>query len=287
MATERIGRIALLRKRVADARRRGMLVGCVPTMGALHAAHTAMFDRARGECDLLVATIFVNPLQFDRSDDLASYPRDLETDLGVCDRHGVDVAFTPSPEEMYPSPPVATVAIEGLADGLCGASRPGHFRGVATVVLKLLNIVQPDVAYFGEKDYQQLVIIRRLVEDTCLPVRVRAQGTVREPDGVALSSRNLLLSPDERVAARALYGALRAARRAVERGVTDVAAIRERAALRIGSEPLLELDYVEIVDPRDLRSVGRVAGPVRIAAAVFAGSTRLIDNLAAHPPEAR
>ena len=287
MSTERISRVAALRERVAAARGRGLAVGCVPTMGALHAAHTAMFDRARRECGLVVATIFVNPLQFDRSDDLRSYPRDLEADLQDCSRHGVDLAFAPPPEEMYPRPPAATVAIEGLADGLCGARRPGHFRGVATVVLKLLNIVQPDVAYFGEKDYQQLVIVRRLVEDFCLPVRIETIETVREPDGLALSSRNFLLDPAERRAALTIHRALRLARRAVAAGEADPSPVVARAADLIRREPLLRLDYLEIVDPSSLAPVGRISGSVRIAAAAFAGTTRLIDSLGAAPPQRR
>ncbi len=254
-------------------------------MGALHDAHVAMLDRARSECGYVVATIFVNPLQFDRADDLRTYPRDLEADLQACSQHGVDLVFAPSAGEMYPRPPALTVGIEGLVDGLCGASRPGHFQGVATVVLKLLNIVQPDVAYFGEKDFQQLAVIRRLVEDACLPVRVEAFPTVREPDGLALSSRNRLLSPAEREAALAIQRELRAARRAVESGEADAAAIRSRAAARIDGEPLLRLDYFELVDPATLRAVRSVDGPVRIAAAAFAGPTRLIDNLPAVPPE--
>ena len=287
MRTETVARIAGLRERVAAAKRLGLLVGCVPTMGALHAAHTALFDRARQECGFVVATIFVNPLQFDRPDDLRSYPRDIDTDLHACSTHGVDVAFVPSAEEMYPSPPAATVEIAGLAEGLCGASRPGHFRGVATVVLKLLNIVQPDVAYFGEKDFQQLVIIRRLVNDTCLPVKIASIKTVREDDGLALSSRNALLSRAERAAALNISKALQEAERRVANGDSDAKAIRQRAAERIEREPLLRLDYFEIVDPDTLRSVKRVTGPVRIAAAAFAGDTRLIDNVSARPPEAR
>lgn len=287
MSTECISRIGALRQCVAHARRRGLVIGCVPTMGALHAAHAAMFERARRECGLVVATIFVNPLQFDRPDDLRGYPRDLEADLRICGRYGVDIVFAPLPEEMYPRLQAATVAIEGLADGLCGASRPGHFRGVATVVLKLMNIVQPDVAYFGEKDYQQLVIVRRLVEDLCLPVRIEPIATVREPDGLALSSRNLLLAPAQRRAARAIYRALRVARGAVASGEVDAPDVIARAADMIHREPLLRLDYLEIVDPDSLEAVERIAGPVRIAAGAFAGTTRLIDNLLATPPERR
>lgn len=287
MATERIERIARVRERVAAAKRRGLRVGCVPTMGALHAAHTAMFDRAREECDLVVATIFVNPLQFDRPDDLRSYPRDIESDLIVCERHGVDVAFVPAVAEMYPRPPAMTVEIEGLADGLCGASRPGHFRGVATVVLKLLNSVQPDIAYFGEKDYQQLAIVRRLAEDACLPVQIASVETVREPDGLALSSRNVLLSRAERASAPAIFHALQRARDAVESGQQDAGKVVGVARQVLDEEPLLKLDYLEIVDSDTLEPVRSIHGPVRIAAAAFYGSTRLIDNIHAAPLKAR
>ena len=287
MATERIERIAQLRQRVSTAKSAGLRVGCVPTMGALHGAHTAMFDLACAECDLLVATIFVNPLQFDRRDDLRSYPRDIEADLVVCDRHGVDLAFAPTAAEMYPRPPAITSQIEGLADGLCGASRPGHFQGVATVVLKLLNAVQPDIAYFGEKDFQQLVIVRRLVEDACLPVEIASVDTVREPDGLALSSRNQLLSPSERVSAPALFRALQRARDVVESGQRDARIVIEQARQVLDREPMLRLDYLEIVDPDTLKPVRTIDAPVRVAIAAFAGSTRLIDNIQAAPTKAR
>ena len=283
MATECIAAIAALRERVSRARQAGLRVGCVPTMGALHAGHTALFDRARPDCELLVATLFVNPLQFDRQDDLETYPRDLESDLRICDRHGVDVVFAPSSGEIYPRPPAMSVEIEGLADGLCGASRPGHFRGVATVVMKLLNIVQPDFACFGEKDYQQLVIVRRIVEDANLPVRIVGVETVREPDGLAISSRNAHLSAEQRASAPALACALRAARQAIRRGESSAAVLRDRAAADLDREPLVRLDYFEIVDPETLRPVEQVTGPVRIAAAVFLGETRLIDNVLAIP----
>ncbi len=283
MAADCIARIARLRERVSAARREDLSVGCVPTMGALHRAHLELIDRARAECGLVVVTIFVNPLQFDREDDLRSYPRTLERDVELCDRHGADVVFAPSVDEMYPREPVATVKIRGLADGLCGASRPGHFSGVATVVLKLLNAVQPDVAYFGEKDYQQLVIIRALVEDSCLPVRIRAVETVREADGLALSSRNALLTDEQRAAAPALARELRNAARAVRAGESDAAKILGRARRALEAQPLLRLDYFDIVDPSTLRPVPEITGPVRIAAAAFLGTTRLIDNLPASP----
>ena len=285
MALERIAAIPVLRERIRNARRKGAVIGCVPTMGALHAGHTALLDRARAGCDLLVATLFVNPLQFDREHDLRTYPRDEESDLRTCERHGVDILFAPSEEDMYPRAPVATVHLERLATGLCGASRPGHFRGVATVVLKLLNIVQPDFACFGEKDYQQLAIIRRLVDDTNLPVRIVGVETVREPDGLALSSRNLLLSRKERIAAPAIFKALRAARRAIGRGQSDADRVLAQARDAMGREPLIRVDYLEVVDPDTLEPVRRIRGPVRIAAAAFLGTTRLIDNVGARPPE--
>lgn len=287
MGPEVLRTIAALRKRVAQARQARLRVGCVPTMGALHPGHTALFDRARTDCDLLVATLFVNPTQFDRPDDLERYPRDYETDLRTCRRHAVDALFAPSVEEMYPGPAAVSVDVEGLASNLCGASRPGHFRGVATVVLKLLNIVQCDVAYFGEKDYQQLTIIQRLVEDTNLDVEIVGVETVREQDGLALSSRNVLLSDAERAAAPVLLQSLSATRAAIEAGETDGRELCKRARRMLECERLLRLDYFDIVDPRTLDPVDRIAGPVRIALAGYFGSTRLIDNLAAVPPERR
>ena len=287
MATECIAAISALRERVGDARRSGLRIGCVPTMGALHAGHTALLDAARPCCDLLVATLFVNPLQFDQQGDLLSYPRDLETDRRVCSRHGADILFAPRGDDMYPRPPAITLHIEGLADSLCGAHRPGHFQGVATVVVKLLNIVQPDVAWFGEKDFQQLVIVRRIVEDTNLPVRIESVATVREPDGLAVSSRNVHLAPEERAAAPLLARSLRDAQLAVQRGESDARALCERARELFNREPPLRLEYFEIVNPETLESVDRVTGPVRIVGAAYAGSTRLIDNFPACPPEAR
>lgn len=287
MATECIAAIAALRERVGDARRSGLRIGCVPTMGALHAGHTALLDAARPCCDLLVATLFVNPLQFDQQGDLLSYPGDLETDLRVCSRHGADILFAPRGDDMYPRSPAITLNIEGLADGLCGAHRPGHFQGVATVVLKLLNIVQPDVAWFGEKDFQQLVIVRRIVEDTNLPVRIESVATVREQDGLAVSSRNVHLAPEERAAAPLLARSLRDAQLAIQRGESAARALCERARELFTREPLLRLEYFEIVDPETLESVDQVTGPVRIVGAAYAGSTRLIDNFQACPPEAR
>ncbi len=209
--------IAGLRASVADRRTRGP-IGFVPTMGALHAGHASLIARARRECETVVVSIFVNPLQFDRAEDLARYPRPLDDDVALCEGLGVDFVFAPAPDVMYPSQPQCTVSVGQMADHLCGAFRPGHFAGVATVVVKLLNIVQPDVAYFGEKDAQQLAIVRRAVADLNVPVTIASVETVREPDGLAISSRNRHLSSDERRLAPLLYQALRAVQRPGGRG---------------------------------------------------------------------
>ena len=281
MATLRVESIGGLRARVRAAREEGKSIGCVPTMGALHAGHAALIDRARADCGFVVATLFVNPMQFNERADLERYPRSLEADLAVCRRCGVDVLFVPAETEMYPRRATTFVDVEGLTDVLCGAFRPGHFRGVTTVVMKLLHIVVPDRAYFGEKDYQQLAVIRRMVEDLNLPVEIVSAATVREPDGLALSSRNRNLTAEQRAAALALPRALQAARRAVAAGERNAAALRRAAQRQFDREPLLRLEYFEIVDPESLQQIERIAGPVRIAAAAWAGKTRLIDNVAA------
>ena len=252
-------------------------------MGALHAGHGTLIERARRECGDVVVSIFVNPLQFDRKDDLERYPRTLDADLALCARLDVDAVFAPAVEEMYPVQPACEVDVLRLADHLCGASRPGHFRGVATVVLKLLEIVRPDVTYFGEKDAQQLAIVRRLVQDLNIPVTVVGVPTVREGDGLALSSRNQRLDANERRLAPCLYRALREAAAAVERGETDAAAIKIQARTKIPEDPALRLEYLEIVDPAEMQPLARVTGPVTVAGALWVGSTRLIDNVFAAP----
>jgi pantoate--beta-alanine ligase len=231
-----------------------------------------------------VVSIFVNPLQFDRADDLERYPRTLEADAGACDRLGVDLLFVPTVREMYPAEPACTVDPGLLAAHLCGAYRPGHFRGVATVVLKLLNIVRADYAYFGEKDAQQLAIVRRMVADFDVPVTIVGVPTVREADGLALSSRNVRLSARERLLAPRLYRALRTASDLIAAGSTDAGAITSAAAKVIGSDDLLRLEYLEIVDPRDLQPIQTITAAVLLAGALWVGSTRLIDNCQGHPP---
>jgi pantoate--beta-alanine ligase len=272
--------------RAAIGRRRAQgAIGLVPTMGALHAGHASLIQRARRECRTVVVSIFVNPLQFDRPDDLDRYPRSLEADLDVCRRHDVDIVFAPTVSEMYPRPMEMAVDVGRLADHLCGKYRPGHFKGVATVVLKLLQIVQSDVAYFGEKDAQQLAVVRRLVTDFNVPVRIVPVPTVREPDGLALSSRNLRLSADERQLAPCLYSALQRAAASVEEGAANGAEIARDAASLIPADERLRLEYLQLVDPEDFQPVTRVTGPVIAAGALWVGNTRLIDNIRCTPPK--
>jgi pantoate--beta-alanine ligase len=271
--------------RAALAVRRGLgAIGLVPTMGALHAGHARLIERARADCLIVVVSIFVNPLQFDRADDLTRYPRPFQADLSLCERLGVDVVFAPAPDAIYPEPPDCTVHVEQTAKHLCGAFRPGHFDGVATVVLKLFNIVQPDVAYFGEKDAQQLALIRRMVADLNVPVTIAPVPTVREPDGLALSSRNQQLNDEERALAPALYKALTVARQAVASGTCDVAAVKQLALRAIPSDGRLRLEYLEVVDPWTFQPLEKIAGPSVAAGALWVGSTRLIDNVLCTPP---
>ena len=284
MPVEVFDTAAALRARLDLAREADVSIGLVPTMGALHAGHAALIERARRECGCVAVTIFVNPLQFDREDDLRRYPRTLEADLDTCRRLGVDIVFAPRDDEMYPSPPACTVRIAGLADHLCGRGRPGHFEGVATVVLKLLQIAQPARAYFGEKDAQQTAIIRRVVRDFNVPVAIVEAPIVREPDGLAVSSRNVHLSPEERRVAVSLYRILCEAQRLIAAGGTDPGAVREQAAARLPDAAGLRLEYLEIVDPEDMQPVERISGRVRAAGALWVGRTRLIDNLLCAPP---
>jgi pantoate--beta-alanine ligase len=248
-------------------------------MGALHAGHERLIQTARAECETVAVSIFVNPTQFGPNEDYSRYPRPLDEDLKICERSGVDFVFAPAVEEMYPSPQVTFVDVGRLAEHLCGRFRPGHFRGVATVVLKLLNIVQPQRAYFGEKDLQQLTIIRRMVSDLNLPLTIVGVPIVREPDGLALSSRNKYLSPEERQAAPALNRALEAAAANIRAGEKDVAKIQKAALAMLAPSPLIRVEYFEVVDPAELQPATIIRGPVRIAVAAWIGSTRLIDNV--------
>jgi len=275
--------IADARRHLAEARRQGRTVGLVPTMGALHAGHGALLDRARRESDFVAVSIFVNPTQFDRREDYEAYAVNLDADLAFCAAHGADLVFAPSAAEMYPSPPLTHVEVAGVSESLCGPFRPGHFRGVATVVAKLFHIVAPDKAWFGEKDAQQLAVIRRMVADLNLPVEIVPVPTVREADGLALSSRNQRLTPAERKAAAILYRALDLARRRSAEGCRGASEIRQAALDTLAREPLARVEYLEVVDAANMTPVDAISSPARLAAAVWFGSTRLIDNVALEP----
>jgi pantoate--beta-alanine ligase len=267
-----------LRAVVRAARAGEVVIGLVPTMGAFHEGHLSLMCRARAECGLVVVSLFVNPTQFGPNEDLSRYPRDPERDAALARAEGVDVLFTPSVAEVY-RPGFATyVEVERLGDRLCGRARPGHFRGVATVVTKLLHMAQPDRAYFGRKDFQQLRIIQRMVADLDLPISIVPMPIVREPDGLAMSSRNRYLSPQERAAALVLQQSLRAAEAAYAAGERDAAALQEQTAARIRDEPAARLDYAEIVDAETLEPVARLERPALLAVAAYFGRTRLIDN---------
>jgi pantoate--beta-alanine ligase len=283
MSVELFETTSAVRGRLSALRHAGTVIGLVPTMGALHAGHGRLIEQCARECDCTVVSIFVNPIQFNQQDDFNRYPRTLSTDLAFCEARGAQVVFAPSASEIYPSEPRAFVEVERLTDHLCGRFRPGHFRGVTTVVAKLFHIVQPGVAYFGEKDAQQLAVIRRMVRDLNMPVRIVGVPTVRESDGLALSSRNQRLGPEERRVAPVLYQALLAAERAIAAGATDPAEARGTALAVLGREPLVRVEYLEVVDPVEMQPVDRIAGPVRVAAAVWLGATRLIDNVLAEP----
>ncbi len=279
---ELIHTIDALRARLNTAGSTARL-GLVPTMGALHEGHARLIRRARAECDVVAVSIFVNPLQFNNQDDLARYPRTLDQDVAICRELGVDVVFAPSAAEVYPRALECTVEVGRLADHLCGKFRPGHFRGVATVVLKLFQMVQPHRAYFGQKDAQQLAIIKRLAADFNLPLEIVEVPTVRETDGLAMSSRNTRLSAEERRLAPSLYHALVEARDQISGGERSVTVIRANAVARIPATDGVKLEYFEVVDPETMQLMDDVTGPVRIAGAVWIGKTRLIDNVYAEP----
>jgi pantoate--beta-alanine ligase len=280
---DRVESVAEVREAVARARAGGKVVGLVPTMGALHDGHIRLIERCRSEAGYVAVSIFVNPTQFGPDEDFARYPRTLEADLARCEAAGAELVFVPTPATMYPNGPGSTFAeVSGLSDVLEGACRPGHFRGVATVVLKLFEIVRPDLAVFGQKDYQQQLVIRRMVEDLHLPVVIVTEPTVREPDGLAMSSRNRYLDPGERQAALVLPEALRRARRAVAEGEPSANRVRQILRETIESRGEVRLEYAEVADAETLEPLDRL-GAGRPAVALVAarvGPTRLIDNMA-------
>ena len=266
-----------VRAAVKEWKAEGLTVGFVPTMGYLHEGHASLMKLA-GENDRVVVSIFVNPMQFGPNEDLASYPRDMERDSRICEEQGVDLIFNPEPEEMYPQEFSSFVDMTGPTEELCGSSRPGHFRGVCTVVNKLFNIVKPDKAYFGQKDAQQFAVIRRMVRDLDMDLEVVAAPIIREEDGLAKSSRNKYLNKEEREAALILSRSLQLGRDMLEAGETDVAAIVKAIEDKIKTEPLAKIDYVKIVDASSIKPVETVKEQVLVAMAVYIGKTRLIDN---------
>jgi pantoate--beta-alanine ligase len=248
-------------------------------MGALHEGHLSLVQTAKSQCDTVAVSIFVNPTQFGPNEDLARYPRPFERDCELLEKESVDFLFAPSPEEMYPAGAITWVTVEGLSEKLCGRSRPGHFRGVTTVVAQLFHIIEPDAAFFGQKDAAQVAIIRRMVRDLHFPVKVVACPIVREPDGLAMSSRNAYLSPVQRKAALVLHRALSEVRQRFDRGERKTAALIQAGKAVFALEPAARLDYLEIINPDTLEPIDKVSGTTLVAVAAFVGPTRLIDNI--------
>jgi len=258
-------------------------LGLVPTMGALHEGHLSLVRTAKAQCDAVAVSIFVNPTQFGPTEDLARYPRRFESDCALLEKEGVDLVFAPSAEEMYPKGGVTWVTVEGLSERLDGRSRPGHFRGVTTVVAKLFHIIEPDAAFFGQKDAAQVAVIRRMVRDLNLPVEIVVCPIVREPDGLAMSSRNAYLNPEERQRGLVLQRSLQFVEKVFRAGERNAARLVAAAKQVIADEPQVRLDYFEIVDPDTLDPLDEISKPALVAVAAYVGSTRLIDNAVLHP----
>ncbi len=276
---EIIREISKIRRVIKKAHRLGQTVGFVPTMGFLHEGHLSLLRRARQENNFVVLSIFVNPIQFGVGEDFEEYPRDLDKDAKHCEECGCDLIFYPTAKDMYPQGYATFVDVERLTESLCGASRPGHFRGVTTVVTKLFNIVTPDRTYFGQKDAQQALVIQRMASDLNMNLDVIVMPTVREKDELAMSSRNAYLAPEERAAAPVLFRSLKKAAAQIDSGERDAARIMEGIKSTVESEPLAKIEYISIVDCADLKEVKTVQGKVLIALAVRFGKTRLIDNI--------
>jgi pantoate--beta-alanine ligase len=272
--------IDAMRAASRDCRGAGKRLGLVPTMGALHEGHLSLVRAAKAQCDAVAASLFVNPLQFGPGEDLAKYPRDFERDRALLEKEGVDFLFAPGVEEMYPAGAVTYVTVESLSNKLCGRSRPGHFRGVTTVVSKLFNIVEPDRAFFGQKDAAQLAIIHQMVRDLNISVQIVACPIVREPDGLAMSSRNAYLDPQQKKSALALYRSLLEVQKRFARGEQRPDPLIEAGRQVFTEEPAVKLDYLEIVDPDTLDPVDDVSRGALVVVAAFVGKARLIDNLA-------
>jgi len=275
--------IAEMQSASRSQRRAGKRLGFVPTMGALHEGHLSLVRAAKAQCDTVAVSIFVNPTQFGPDEDLGKYPRPFARDCELLDKEGVDLLFAPSAEEMYPKGAITWVTVDGLSEKLCGRSRPGHFRGVTTVVAKLFHVIEPDVAFFGQKDAAQAAIIRRMVRDLHFPVEIVVCPIVREPDGLAMSSRNAYLSPQERKSALVLYRSLKKLKEHFDRGERKAAPLIQAGAQIFAQESAVRLDYLEIVDPDALDPVEKIDNTVLVAVAAFAGATRLIDNILLAP----
>lgn len=274
-----IRKINLLRKEIAAIKARRRTIGFVPTMGALHKGHLSLIRKARKDNDLAIVSIFVNPAQFGSNEDFRKYPRTFKQDKALCCKAGVDFIFAPEDKDMYPVGYKTYVEVRGLGGVLCGRFRKNHFSGVATIVAKLFNLIQPDIAYFGQKDAQQASIIKKMVYDLNIPVRIEVMPTVRDRDGLALSSRNTYLKSQERKDASVLYQALKLARRLIKDGATDSRAIIRKMSGLIESKKSAKVQYISIVDVHDLSPLDKVKGSVLIALAVWIGDTRLIDNI--------
>ena len=272
-----------MRSAARDLRSQRARLGLVPTMGALHEGHLSLVRAAKAKSDVVAVSIFVNPTQFGPSEDFARYPRNLEKDCELLEREGVEFVFAPTVEEVYQRGAVTWVTVEGLSDRLCGKSRPGHFRGVATVVAKLFNIVEPDVAFFGQKDAAQVAVIKRMVRDLNMAVQIEICPIVREPDGLALSSRNAYLSPDERKMALVLHASLQRAQKLFNEGERNAAKLAAEAKKAFVWQPAVKLDYLDIVDPDGLEPLETLDQKSLVAVAAFVGNTRLIDNILLEP----
>lgn len=270
--------IAEIREIVSNWKVTNETIGLVPTMGYLHEGHGSLIERAVKENNRVIVTNFVNPTQFGPTEDLAKYPRDLNRDNELCENIGAHIMFCPSVEEMYPSTPLSFVNVEEISTGLCGNKRPGHFKGVCSVVTKLFNITSPNRAYFGEKDFQQLAIIKTMTNDLNMPVEIVGCPIVREPDGLAKSSRNTYLSLEERKAALVLSKALNLANDLITSGITSTSLLYEKLSGFVTQEPLAKIDYIEIVNSQNLKTVNKLEGNILIALAIYIGKTRLIDN---------
>jgi pantoate--beta-alanine ligase len=264
---------------VKDARSKGKKIGLVPTMGALHVGHVSLIEAAIKNCDFVVVSIFVNPTQFGPGEDFEKYPRPLEADLDICIKAGVHAVFAPAPEQMYPGENLTWVNVKKITEPLCGRSRPGHFRGVTTVCAKLFNIVTPDIAFFGQKDAQQAIVIRRMVVDLNMPLEIIVCPTVREPDGLAVSSRNQYLNKQERQDAAYIYKSLIKCQEMVKAGKIDTREIITEMRKVLQQKSSIEIEYISIVDSESLEVIDRISGKVLVAIAIKLGPARLIDNI--------